>query len=223
MTTATTLLDLLATHSAQSSAMVTGHGGALNFESLRTLIDSTVSALNARGIGRRERVAIALPYGPEFVGCLLSISCGSTCVLLNPEDDRKSLETYLQEFTINALVVEKGSTSVAVSAAQATNTEVLETISHTSDPIGTFQFCGAASGERASYGGIADSEDVAMIIDTGSDGKANMIGLSHYELVKYAAEHKETVESKNQSVFHIAGLISTVLAPLAAGNQLVFS
>ena len=223
MTTATTLLELLSTHSANSSALVTSHAGSLNFEALRTLIDNTVSALNARGIGRRERVAIALPYGPEFVGCLLSISCGSTCVPLNPNDNRKSLETYLQEFNINALVVEKGSTSEAVSAAQATDTEVLETISHAADPIGTFQFSGAASGKRASHGGIADSEDVAMIIDTGNNGKSNMIGLSHYELVKCATEHKDTIASKSQPVFHISGLISTVLAPLAAVNQLVFS
>ena len=223
MSTPTTLLDLLANHSAGSNALVTNKIRSLNYETLRTLIDSTVSALNARGIGRRERVAMALPYSPEFVGCLLSISCGATCVPLDPQHEYGTLQHYLQEFNINALVVEKGSTSPAVVAARDNDIELLEVVTNDNDSIGTFQFAGAASGDRTIIGGIAESNEVAMIIDTGKNDTANMIGLSHYELVNHALGVSQIPVSENRSIFHLSGIISKVLAPLAAGKQLVFN
>ena len=56
----------------------------LTYAALRAHVDATVEALNSRGIGRNDRVAIVLPNGPEMACSFLSIAAGATTAPLNP-------------------------------------------------------------------------------------------------------------------------------------------
>ena len=47
-------------------------------------MSDTLAALNARGIGRNDRVAIVLDNGPEMAAAFLCISAGATAAPLNP-------------------------------------------------------------------------------------------------------------------------------------------
>ena len=73
-----TIIDLLRT--ADQDALALGGIGrpALTFRELIAQAEATVAALNSRGIGRNDRVAIVLPNGPEMASAFLSVGCGAT-------------------------------------------------------------------------------------------------------------------------------------------------
>src|SRR5688572_25346625 len=63
--------------SAPDRATLT-HGG------LRRQIADAAGQLNARGIGRGDRVAIVLPNGPEMATAFLSVASAASTAPLNP-------------------------------------------------------------------------------------------------------------------------------------------
>ena len=64
---------------------ILAHGRApLSYAGLFDQVTQTVAALNRAGYGRGDRIALALPPGPETTVALLAALIGSVCVPLNP-------------------------------------------------------------------------------------------------------------------------------------------
>src|SRR5580698_890827 len=82
-----TIRDILrerALEAPDAAAIIAPDGKNLSFRALLEQIDYTVGALNGFGLGRGDRIAVALPAGPECTVALVSIMAGSVCVPLNP-------------------------------------------------------------------------------------------------------------------------------------------
>src|SRR3954447_23928072 len=82
-----TILDVLLDRADRmpSSAAIQAPGRAdLTYRDLLDQIREAVAALNRFGFGRGDRIAIALPQGPECPVALVSLMCGCVCVPLNP-------------------------------------------------------------------------------------------------------------------------------------------
>ena len=56
----------------------------LTYNRLNRQIDDTVKKLNAMGVRRHDRVALALPNGPEMAVAFLAVDAVATCAHLNP-------------------------------------------------------------------------------------------------------------------------------------------
>src|SRR4029079_10988442 len=56
----------------------------LTYRRLLARIDAVADALDAHGIGQHDRVAIALPNGPEMAVAFLGVAAASSCAPLNP-------------------------------------------------------------------------------------------------------------------------------------------
>ncbi|MDA0221568.1 MAG: AMP-binding protein, partial [Proteobacteria bacterium] len=78
MTRPQTIDTLLATGAADAPAIGAPGRASLSYGALRDHVGATVSALNAMGIGRGDRVAIVLDNGPEMASAFVAIAAGAT-------------------------------------------------------------------------------------------------------------------------------------------------
>ena len=73
-----TILDLLRASSSAAPALSAPGRAGLSHGALHGQVLTTLAWLNARGIGRNDRVAIVLPNGPEMASSFLACAAGVT-------------------------------------------------------------------------------------------------------------------------------------------------
>ncbi len=221
-----TIPELLAAGGDAAAALLAPEREPLTYRDLRSQGERTVAALNRLGVGRNERVAIVLPNGPEMASAFVSIASGATTAPLNPAYRREEFEFYLSDLRARALLVERGSTSAALDAASALELPVLELVSDPGDPAGRFELIGpdpATPLMRA--GGMAESDDVALILHTsGTTSRPKIVPLSHANVCASAHHIRRTLALGASDrclnvmpLFHIHGLMAAVLASVSAG------
>lgn len=199
----------------------------LSFAALRSHIADTVAALNARGIGRNDRVAIVLPNGPEMASAFLAVGAGATTAPLNPAYRADEFDFYLSDLGAKALIVEQGSESPAIEVAKSHGTAVLEIDWAESDPAGAFTITGGTDGAEASDGGMAEADDVALVLHTsGTTSRPKIVPLSQKNVAASAKHIGESLALTPQDrcmnimpLFHIHGLIAAVLSSVASGGS----
>ena len=199
----------------------------LGFGGLRRLATATAEALNARGIGCRDRVAIVLPNGPEMAAAFLTIATAAATAPLNPAYRADELEFYLGDLAPKALVVEAGSDGPARAVAERQGIAVLDLVADAAGPAGSFTLRGAGGSPVA--GGAAAADDVALLLHTsGTTSRPKLVPLSQRNIAASAQHIARTLELgpadrclNIMPLFHIHGLIGAVLASMAAGGSVV--
>ncbi len=217
----------------------------LTYAGLRAHMSRTVGALNAAGIGRNDRVAIVLPNGPEMASAFVSIAAGATTAPLNPAYRREEFDFYLQDLGAGALVVEAGSDSPAVAAANALDVPTLEIEVRDGDAAGVFSFVGgdavvgvepAGAAEKArddapaalsaeAAPDFAAPDDIALVLHTsGTTSRPKIVPLTHANICASARNIAQTLRLTSDDrclnvmpLFHIHGLMAAVFATLGAG------
>lgn len=220
-----TLSALLGTANPDAVALSAPGRPPLTHAGLRQLISDTLAWLNARGIGRNDRVAIVLPNGPEMASCFLACASGVTSAPLNPAYRAEEFEFYLQDLNAKALIVEAGSSSPAVAVAQRLGVLVIELMP--GEQAGHFSLMAQGGLQDATSGGPALPGDVSMLLHTsGTTSRPKIVPLSQANLAASAQHIRDTLQFTAADcglnimpLFHIHGLIAGVLAPLAAGSQ----
>ena len=92
-----TLSDLIAFHRNDALAIGAPDRPWLTYAGLRDLVEHTVHALHAAGIGHGDRVAIVLPNGPEMAAAFVAIAEGAVTAPLNPAYRLDEFEFYLAD------------------------------------------------------------------------------------------------------------------------------
>ena len=220
------LTDLLNAGSGEDIAISAPSRVSMDFRGLQQLVASTTKVLNDAGMGRNDRVAIVLPNGPEMASCFLACACAVTSAPLNPAYRIEEFEFYLDDLQACALIIEKGSDSPAVAAAQKLGIRIIELSVPEGASAGQFTL---AAGEPAhcDHGGPASGGDVAMILHTsGTTSKPKRVPLTVDNLGASARHIAATLKFTPQDrglnimpLFHIHGLIAGLLAPLSAGSS----
>ncbi len=218
--TAATIAHLL--HSAPSAApAIAAPGGrALSFAALAALAERTVAALNAAGIGRGDRVAIALPEGPGMAAAFVTIAAGAAAAPLNPAWREGECRRHLEHLGARLLVAapEGGPAAAAARglglglAVPGEGGSALEVVHP--PPAGA-----------APRRGFAAGGDVALVLHTsGTTARPKAVPLTQANLVAsarhVAASLALTPEDRCLNLmplFHIHGLAAALLASLAAG------
>jgi acyl-CoA synthetase (AMP-forming)/AMP-acid ligase II len=230
MSTAASLVDLLSGSEADAVAIGATEGPPMSFGALRLQVERAIEALNGLGIGRGERVAIVMPNGPALASAFLGVAAAATACPLNPAFREEEFAFYLADLRASALLVERGSTSVAVEVARRLGIRVLEA-STTGDTAGAIAIVAAdgATTQTARERGPAAAADIALILHTsGTTSRPKIVPLSHANLHasarNIAATLRLTPADRHMNVmplFHIHGLVAGLLAPLAAGSSVV--
>jgi len=217
---------LEAGEAARPALRATEGRAALSYAALRDLAAATVAALNAKGIGRGDRVAIVLPNGPEMAAAFVAIGCGATTAPLNPAYREDEFSFYIADLRAKALVVMRGVETPARAAAQKLGVPILELVPGAA--AGAFALAGGAPG-AAARPGMAQPDDVALVLHTsGTTARPKIVPLTQVNVTASAAHIGASLSLAPADVclnvmplFHIHGLIAAVLSSLRAGGTVV--
>jgi len=196
----------------------------LTYAGLRQQVEATGAALHARGIGRGDRVALLLPNGPQLASAFVGIAAAATVAPLNPAAPEPDLRFALSDLRARALVVEHGSPAPAAAVARGLGIPVLGLAAASGEAAGVFTLVGDPVGPpRSDAFGTAD--DVAVLLHTsGTTSRPKTVPLSHRNVTASARHIVDTLDLTPDDralgvmpLFHIHGLVASVLASLAAG------
>jgi acyl-CoA synthetase (AMP-forming)/AMP-acid ligase II len=214
-----TLLDILRAAPGDRVALVEpdGDDGVVTYDALRQRVVSMAGALAASGIGAGDRVGIALPNGLPMVALILAASAVGTAAPLNPAYRYEEICFYLRDTGAKLLVLpEDGAEDARRAAADC---EV---------PVITAEALAAGHTRRAPVREPAP-DDVALVLHTsGSTGRPKRVPLRHANLAVSVGNVVETYQLTPGDVslcvmplFHVHGLVASVLATFASGGTVV--
>ena len=229
-----TLRALIASGRDDAVAIAAHGAPPLSYAGLRALIDRTLRSLNELGIGRGDRVAIVVPNGPEMATAFLCVASAATSAPLNPAYRQDEFEFYLEDLKARALIVEAGSESPALRAAEKLGVALITLTPEPQAGAGAFKLSGSpvdALAERVYRGHRprlqpAEAHDVALILHTsGTTSRPKIVPLRHANIWTSAGNIATSLElSENDRalnvmpLFHIHGLIAGLSAPLSRGG-----
>jgi acyl-CoA synthetase (AMP-forming)/AMP-acid ligase II len=213
----TTLLELIeAAPGARTAIVVPDTGERVSYDSLRERVLSAAGTLAARGATGR-RVAIALPNGLPAVVAFLAASIAGTAAPLNPGYRYDEVRFSLEDTAAGLLVVPADGADEARRAAADCGIPV----------VAAETLAAPSSGVPPLSGPSADQ--VALVLHTsGSTGRPKRVPLRHHNLVVSSGNVADTYALGPDDVslcvmplFHVHGLVASVLAPLLSGGSVV--
>ena len=221
---ASTILELLGRHDPRLPALRTVEGHATSYGRLRELVEVTRDALNSRGIGRGDTVAIVLNNGAHMAAAFVGIASAATAAPLHPGLSEREFRDSLESLRARALVIEYGVRTSAPSAAADLGIPVLELAR--SDAAGGFGLEGSGLGGSRTPG-LAESDDIALLLHTsGTTARPKLVPLTHANLTTSARNIAATLRLvpgdtclNVMPLFHIHGLVGVLLASLCAGAE----
>jgi acyl-CoA synthetase (AMP-forming)/AMP-acid ligase II len=224
---ADTISSLLEAGRGDAPAVGAPDRTTLTHDDLRALVARTVQSLNAMGIGRGDRVALVLPNGPEMATAFIAIACGATTAPLNPAYRAEEFDFYLSDLNAKALVVLECMESPALAVAAARGIPLVRLVP--GDAAGDFTLQGSLAAQAPSHGGLAQADDIALVLHTsGTTSRPKIVPLAHTNVTASAYHIGNTLALREEDVclnimplFHIHGLIAATLSSIAAGASVV--
>ncbi len=219
----TTLLDLFGAVPADRIAVVAPEQNLrISYGALRSQVESLASALAAAGIGRGDRVAMALPNGLPAIVSFLAASLAGTAAPLNPGYKEDEFRFFLEDTSARLLLLPLEGAAEARRAAG----DRVRVLGVELDAAGTVRIPELPGGRPLAAPAV---DDVALILHTsGSTGRPKRVPLSHANLSisarNVARSYALTAEDVSLCVmplFHVHGLVASTLATLAAGGTVV--
>ena len=218
-----TLLDVLAVAPGERTAIIVAESGVrVSYASLREQVSAMADALAAAGIGRGDRVAMALPNGLPAIVSFLAASVAGTAAPLNPAYRQEEFAFFLEDTNAKALIVPPDGADDARRAA-GDKVPILP-IETTAD--GTVRL--AASGKTATAS-APSGDDIALVLHTsGSTGRPKRVPLKHRNLAASVQNIARTYQLQPEDVslnvmplFHVHGLMASTLSTLLTGGTVV--
>jgi acyl-CoA synthetase (AMP-forming)/AMP-acid ligase II len=199
----------------------------LTYRRLYQHIDTTGRTLRAMGIGRRDRVAVVLPNGPELAVAILTVAANATCAPVNPAFGVEELEAYFSDLQPRAVMTQGGIDSPARRVALSRGLAVIELSPAIDAEAGLFTLTGDKA--RAPSDRPVSASDTALLLPTsGTTARSKIVLQRHAGMCASAYAHSaalaltETDRCLNVlPLFHGHGLHATLVASLAAGASIV--
>ena len=221
------LRDLLALGDSSHPALVMPEGGSvITYDSLRGQVERLATTLQALGLGRGDRVAMALPNGIEIITAFLAVTAAAaTAAPLNPAYTVEEFRFYLEDIEAKALIVPPGGGEQA-RAAMPVGTLLIEASLSSAGQV-RLTIVGSSSLPRVQTEPIPN--DIALFLHTsGTTSRPKGVPLSHANLLASAANIVATyaltpvdVSLCVMPLFHVHGLVASTLATLRSGGTIV--
>lgn len=224
--TFTSLIETQAALTPDAVAIMGPGRAPLTYAGLWKCLEQAGSRLAELGIGRADRVAVALPAGPELAVCLLAITRLAACAPLNPDYTALEFARYLDRLRPSTLIVQAGTASAALAPARERGLRILELTPNLTDCAGVFSLS-RLSGVFATSTRFtsANADDIALIFQTsGTTAQPKIVPLSHANLIAAARSIVAVLRLGKTDVclsvlplFHIHGL-SALFSTLISGG-----
>lgn len=218
-----------------------------SYAELLRRMDSAVLELRAAGIGRKDRVALVMPNGPETAAAILSVMSAAACAPLNPQFSESEFDFYLSDIKAGAVLVASGLGSPVLRPARRLNLKVIELSPESQEAAGLLHFKFEAAPKtsdsarlfrlkfEASAGENSEDrpapEDTALLLHTsGTTSRPKLVPLSQSNLAASALNIAAGLGLGPSDrclnimpLFHVHGMVAGLLAPLASGGSVVCS
>ncbi|PRH79043.1 non-ribosomal peptide synthetase [Streptomyces solincola] len=216
------VMDLIAEHAARrAGAVAVEHAGAtLTYGRLLDAARRTARRLRARGVGRGDVVAVALPRGADAVTAVLGVLlAGAAYCPLDPAAPAKRLRRLLRD-TDPALVLTTG----ARPAAFAGHPTLL--LDEADPAVGDRASAHREPTPSAAAGAVPD--DLAYVLHTsGTTGRPKGVAVAHRALAHFtaAAAHRYGLRPEDRVLqfapLHFDASVEEIFLTLCAGATLV--
>ncbi|MCA1597494.1 MAG: AMP-binding protein [Chloroflexi bacterium] len=190
-------------------------------------VDDSGAALRALGLGRRDRIALVLPTGPEMAVAFLAIAASAVCAPLNPSYRPDEYEAYFAVLNVKAVMIQTGEGAAAAAAARRLHLPVIQLSPRPVAAAGLFAFA-AAGRLPVDADDYPSPDDVAVVMLTsGTTARPKVVPLTHRNVLASALYTGRAVALTPSDrclnvapLFHIHGLCM-VLSSLLAGASVV--
>jgi acyl-CoA synthetase (AMP-forming)/AMP-acid ligase II len=218
----TTLLGLLAPIPAERTAIIQPDLNVrTSYGELRRQVQDLAEALAAFGIGRGDRVGMAIPNSAATVVSFLAASVAGTAAPLNPGYKEDEFRFYLEDTNAKVLLLPPEGIDEARQAAESVPILTVDT-----SPEGVVSLREVLDRRPVAAPRL---DDVALILHTsGSTGRPKRVPLSHANLTisaqNVARSYQLTADDVSLCVmplFHVHGLVASTLATLATAGTVV--
>jgi acyl-CoA synthetase (AMP-forming)/AMP-acid ligase II len=218
-----TLLDLLGpAPAAQIAIIVPEQHVRVSYAALRNQVEALADMLTSAGIGRGDRVGIALPNGLPAIVSFLAASTAGVAAPLNPAYKEDEFRFYLEDTAAQVLLLPPDGADEARRAAG----DHVPVLTVQMDSAGRVTSSGPPRAQSFAPPAI---DDVALILHTsGSTGRPKRVPLTHANLsisAKNVADSyalgPDDVSLCVMPLFHVHGLVASTLATLATGGTVV--
>jgi acyl-CoA synthetase (AMP-forming)/AMP-acid ligase II len=219
----TTLLGLLAPVPAERIAIIIPETDTrITYGALRDQVMTVAETLAGFGIGRGDRVGMALPNGLPTIVSFLAASVAGTAAPLNPAYKEDEFRFYLDDTNARVLLLPPDGAEEARRAAG----DKVPILTVEMDASGTVSLSSESGRRPVEPPGVAD---VALVLHTsGSTGRPKRVPLAHANLSVSARNVADSYELTQDDVtlcvmplFHVHGLVASTLATLATGGTVV--
>ncbi len=213
-----TILDIITRADPLSLAILAADREPLTYAALRETMVKAQQSLNAAGLGRKDKVAIVLPNGPDMAVGFVAISAAAIAAPLNPAFREDEFRFYMQDLNVKALVVEMDCACPAVDAAKSLRIPVIE--------FADFTLETPERGQTAFPGFVGENEVALVLHTSGTTSRPKIVPLTQGNLVASAKNIARTLRLSSADrcmnimpLFHIHGLLAAVLATLGSGGS----
>ncbi len=221
-----TILDLIA-GADEHPALVAPGRSDLSYAQLRANVVELAATLSGYGLGRGDRIAIAMGNGPEMVISFLVAATAATAAPLNPKYRGDEFAFYYEDTQAKALIVPTD----GMEEARAAMLPGMLLIEATSRDDGTLALGMQNVELRMQNEGaaFAKPDDVAMILHTsGTTSRPKRVPIRHRNLAASAQNIGRTYQLGPADralcvmpLFHIHGIVASMLSTLASGGTLI--
>jgi len=176
---------------AGGDAILSPDRRALTYTGLGEQIGAVAQALAAAGLGRGQRVAVALPHGPEFAVAVLAACCAVTCAPLNDQLTEEALASLLAAMRVQALIAMAGVETSATRAARRLSIPRIDLLVAPGAPAGAFELAATrkAAAVAAEPPGL---DDIALLTHTsGTTGLPKVMPFEHWRMAESARNRVE--------------------------------
>ncbi|ODM77900.1 hypothetical protein A6X20_28510 [Bradyrhizobium elkanii] len=200
----------------------------MTYGALWTQANEVVFGLRNVDVRRTDRVAIVLPDGPEAAVAAITVAAGAVCVPLNPGFTCDEYQRYFDELQLAALLTHADLNSASRRAAQIQGVPVIDVSIRPNEGAGAFSVAGRAPQLLVDDEFASSADDAFILMTSGSTSRPKTVPLTHASVCLSADNVGAALELEARDrllsvlpLFHGHGLISGLLAALAAGSSTV--
>ncbi|WOH79419.1 AMP-binding protein [Bradyrhizobium sp. BEA-2-5] len=223
--------DLLADHAETAPeryAILAPARRPMTYGALWTQANEVVFGLRNVGVRRTDRVAVVLSDGPEAAVAAITVAAGAVCVPLNPGFTCDEYLRYFGELQLAALLTHADLNSASRRAAQIQGVPVIDVSMRPNEGAGAFSVAGRAPQLLVDDEFASSADDAFILMTSGSTSRPKTVPLTHASVCLSADNVGAVLELEARDrllsvlpLFHGHGLISGLLAALAAGSSTV--
>lgn len=220
-----TVPELLLNGAPDAPAIFAPDRDAITFEEMRRQIYSLAQNLASLGLGK-TRIAIVMDNGPDLVLSLLAACTCGVALPLNPKYRESEFSFFYKDANVKGLIAAPGTVPEAFAAAPR-GTVLVHAVTDGSAPL-RFEPVGSEGATGGSLKIPLPNDETILMHTSGTTKLPKSVPIRHRNVAASATNivnaYNLTSEDRSLCVmplFHIHGIVASLLGPLAAGGSVI--